>query len=87
MLRHDYISVDIESVTAPHPLQGGGRTLSSRRTAPLKPKPGLSGPPVPDSVVFAEWVGSVKTTSNVTRLKQRKELLRAAAPGAELQLK
>src|SRR5947208_13126479 len=24
----------------------GGKTLSSRRTAPLKPKPGLSGPPV-----------------------------------------
>ena len=26
--------------------KSGGRTLSSRRTAPLKPKPGLSGPPV-----------------------------------------
>src|SRR5438876_4896538 len=24
----------------------GGKTLSSRRTGPLKPKPGLSGPPV-----------------------------------------
>ncbi len=24
----------------------GGNTLSSRRTAPLKPKPGLNGPPV-----------------------------------------
>ena len=25
----------------------GGKTLSSCRTAPLKPKPGLSGPPIP----------------------------------------
>src|SRR5208282_1797708 len=30
----------------------GGKTLSSGGTAPLKPKPGLSGPPVP-SVIAA----------------------------------
>ena len=30
----------------------GGKTLSSGRTAPLKPKSGLSGPPVSDSIFF-----------------------------------
>ena len=31
-----------------------GKTLSSRRTAPLKPKPGLSGPPVESGIADAD---------------------------------
>ena len=38
--------VEIESEWTARKRERGGKTLSSGRTAPLKPKPGLSGPPV-----------------------------------------
>src|ERR1700686_838841 len=36
----------------------GGNTLSSRRTAPLKPKPGLSGPPANNDYFGARYYSS-----------------------------
>ena len=56
--------------------ESSGNTLSSRRTAPLKPKPGLSGPPVRfclsgDVQIFSiERLNNLAWSSHSSRLPQ-----------------
>ena len=54
-LGEEHVEIESEWTTRKHE-SGGRNALSSSRNAPLKPKPGLSGPPVP--------ILSVKYTAN-----------------------